>query len=76
MTRRVVITGMGTVNSLASELKQFWNGLCAGQSGVSTIEQFDTSAFKVHFGGEVKHFGCAELQLGQSLSRRCGYDDP
>ena len=56
MMRRVVITGMGTVNSLASDLKQFWNGLCAGRSGVSTIEQFDTSAFKVHFGGEVKHW--------------------
>ena len=56
MTRRVVITGMGTVNSLASELKQFWNGLCAGKSGVSPIEQFDTSAFKVRFGGEVKNW--------------------
>ena len=47
MTRRVVITGMGTVNSLASELKQFWHGLCAGKSGISLIEQFDTAAFKV-----------------------------
>ena len=56
MTRRVVITGLGTVNSLASELKQFWNGLCAGKSGISTIEQFDTTAFKVHFGGEVKNW--------------------
>jgi 3-oxoacyl-[acyl-carrier-protein] synthase II len=56
MTRRVVITGLGTVNSLASELKQFWNGLCAGKSGISTIQQFDTTAFKVHFGGEVKNW--------------------
>jgi 3-oxoacyl-[acyl-carrier-protein] synthase II len=56
MTRRVVITGLGTVNSLASELKPFWNGLCAGKSGISTIEQFDTTAFKVHFGGEVKNW--------------------
>jgi len=56
MTRRVVITGMGTVNSLASELKQFWNGLCAGKSGVSPIEQFDASAFKVRFAGEIKNW--------------------
>jgi 3-oxoacyl-[acyl-carrier-protein] synthase II len=56
MTRRVVITGMGTINSLASELKQFWHGLCAGKSGVSPIEQFDASAFKVRFGGEVKNW--------------------
>jgi 3-oxoacyl-(acyl-carrier-protein) synthase len=54
MTRRVVITGMGTVNSLASELRSFWHGLCAGRSGIGPIELFDTSAFKVKFGGEVK----------------------
>ncbi len=54
MIRRVVITGMGTVNSLSSELTAFWQGLLAGRSGVGLIEQFDTSAFKVRFGGEVK----------------------
>ena len=56
MTRRVVITGLGTVNSLCSDVPGFWSALLAGRSGVGTIEQFDTSAFKVHFGGEVKHF--------------------
>ncbi len=56
MTRRVVITGMGTVNSLCSDVAGFWSALLAGQSGVGSIEQFDTSAFKVHFGGEVKNF--------------------
>lgn len=56
MTRRVVITGMGTVNALSNDLKEFWQALLAGRSGVGLIEQFDTSAFKVHFGGEVKNF--------------------
>jgi 3-oxoacyl-[acyl-carrier-protein] synthase II len=56
MTRRVVITGMGTLNPLANDLEGFWKALCAGKSGVGPIEQFDTSAFKVHFGGEVKNF--------------------
>jgi 3-oxoacyl-[acyl-carrier-protein] synthase II len=56
MTRRVVITGLGTVNSLCSEVRGFWQGLLAGKSGVGSIEQFDTSAFKVHFGGEVKNW--------------------
>jgi 3-oxoacyl-[acyl-carrier-protein] synthase II len=56
MTRRVVITGMGTVNSLATDLRAYWDGLLAGRSGVARIEQLDTSAFKVKFGGEVKHF--------------------
>ncbi|MFM7098068.1 MAG: beta-ketoacyl-ACP synthase II [Gemmataceae bacterium] len=56
MTRRVVITGLGTVNSLSNDIPTFWEYLCAGRSGVSLIEQFDTSAFKVRFGGEVKNF--------------------
>jgi 3-oxoacyl-[acyl-carrier-protein] synthase II len=56
MTRRVVITGMGTVNSLNSDLKSFWHDLCAGKSGIGQLDLFDTSAFKVHFGGQVKNF--------------------
>jgi 3-oxoacyl-[acyl-carrier-protein] synthase II len=56
MTRRVVITGMGTLNPLANDLEGYWKGLCAGKSGIGPITQFDTSAFKVHFGGEVKDF--------------------
>jgi 3-oxoacyl-[acyl-carrier-protein] synthase II len=56
MTRRVVITGMGTVNALSSDLGGYWRALLEGRSGVSLIEQFDTAAFKVHFAGEVKNW--------------------
>src|SRR5215471_2260945 len=56
MTRRVVITGMGTVNALSCDMQAFWRALCAGKSGVGPIEQFDTRDFRVHFGGEVKNF--------------------
>ena len=37
MTRRVVITGMGTVNSLCSDIPGLWSALLAGKSGVGTI---------------------------------------
>src|SRR5260370_42457796 len=67
--RRVVITGMGTVNSLGSEVPEFWRALCAGKSGVSRIELFDTSDFKVHFGGEVKGFN-PETALDAKTARR------
>ncbi len=56
MTRRVVITGMGTVNPLGNDLSRFWQEVCAGKSGIGLIQQFDTAAFKVHIGGEVKDF--------------------
>ena len=69
MTRRVVITGMGTVNPLSSEVPTYWQALCAGRSGIGMIEQFDTSAHKVKFGGEVKNF-CPEAVVDPKTSRR------
>jgi 3-oxoacyl-[acyl-carrier-protein] synthase II len=56
MTRRVVITGLGTVNPLSSDVPAYWEALLAGKSGVGQITLFDTSAFKVHFAGEVRNF--------------------
>lgn len=69
MTRRVVITGMGTVNPLATDLESFWKGLIAGRSGIGFIEQFDTSAFKVRIGGEVKNWN-PEPMLDAKTARR------
>src|ERR1700716_1286478 len=51
--RRVVITGMGVVTALGDTLDGFWSALCAGHSGVGTLTLFDTTEFKVHFGGQV-----------------------
>ncbi|HEV8059215.1 MAG TPA: beta-ketoacyl-ACP synthase II [Gemmataceae bacterium] len=69
MTRRVVITGVGTVNPLASDVREFWKGLCAGKNAIGSIEQMDTSPFKVQFGGEVKNFN-PESELDSKVSRR------
>jgi len=54
--RRVVITGLGCVTALAESANELFAALCEGRSGVSTIESFDTSAYPVRFGGEVKSF--------------------
>src|SRR5215831_17426838 len=69
MTRRVVITGMGTVNALSCDLGGYWRALLEGRSGVSLIEQFDIGAFKVRFGGEVKNFK-PEVWLEAKSARR------
>src|SRR5579864_45707 len=59
--RRVVITGLGTVNPLANSVPAYWSALLAGRSGIAPITQFDTKDFSVHFGGEVKDFDAATL---------------
>src|SRR5436309_13984543 len=51
--RRVVITGMGVVTSLGDSLDRFWSALCSGRSGVGPLTLFDTTEFKVRFGGQV-----------------------
>jgi len=56
MVRRVVVTGLGLITSLASDVEAFWKRLLAGSSGISRIEHFDTSGYTVHIGGEVKDF--------------------
>ncbi len=54
--RRVVITGMGTVNPLAQNTPDYWSGLLAGRSGIGPINLFDPAPFKVQFGGQVRDF--------------------
>jgi 3-oxoacyl-[acyl-carrier-protein] synthase II len=56
MMRRTVITGMGAVTPLATDLRSFWDGLLSGKSGIGPIELVDTKEFKVKFGGEVKNW--------------------
>jgi 3-oxoacyl-[acyl-carrier-protein] synthase II len=54
--RRVVVTGLGTVNPLAHSVPEYWHALRAGMNGIAPITLFDTTNFKVKFGGEVKNF--------------------
>jgi len=54
--RRVVVTGLGIVSALGTDVETFWNNALAGKSGVSRISRFDPSNLEVQFGGEVKNF--------------------
>ena len=67
--RRVVVTGMGTVNPLANAVSEFWNGVLDGRSGIGAISQFDTAAFKVHFGGEVRNLNLESWLDSKNIRR-------
>jgi len=56
MKRRVVITGMGAISPLGSDLNTLWNNLVNGKSGVSTITAFDASELPTRIAAEVKDF--------------------
>jgi 3-oxoacyl-[acyl-carrier-protein] synthase II len=54
--RRVVVTGLGVVSALGSDLESFWNHLVAGQCGIDTITAFDPSGFETRMAAEVRNF--------------------
>ena len=56
MKRRVVITGMGSVNPLGNDVESFWSALLAGRSGDRPTEVFDASTFPTTFSAQVKDF--------------------
>ena len=56
MARRVVITGFGAVTPIGSNVKEFWDSLVEGKSGVDRIAVFDPTDFPVRIAGEVKEF--------------------
>ncbi len=54
--QRVVITGLGAITPLGLTVRETWEGLIAGKSGVATITLFDASEFPVRIAAEVKGF--------------------
>ncbi|OOV88253.1 beta-ketoacyl-ACP synthase II [Oceanospirillum linum] len=58
--RRVVVTGLGLITPLGNSVKESWDGILAGKSGIAPIEHFDTTGFSTQFGGSVKGFDVSE----------------
>src|SRR3972149_436143 len=51
--RRVVVTGLGIVSPLGVGVRTNWDGLLAGQSGIRSIQSFDTSDLSAKIAGQV-----------------------
>ncbi|AHC13599.1 beta-ketoacyl-ACP synthase II [Salinispira pacifica] len=61
MARRVVITGMGSVNPLGHNVKDFWKGIREGRSGVGPITHFDPSEHATRIAAEIKDFNVRDF---------------
>jgi 3-oxoacyl-[acyl-carrier-protein] synthase II len=59
--RRVVITGIGVLTPLSSELELFWQNLIAGKSGIGPVTRFNTAEYDCKIGGEVRDFNPEEF---------------
>ncbi len=54
--KRVVVTGLGTINPLGKNVEEYWEGLSNGVSGAGPITHFDASKFRTTFACEIKNF--------------------
>ena len=59
--RRVVITGMGIVSPVGSQLNEAWSNICEGRSGIGPIQAFDATDFATRIGGAVKGFAVEDF---------------
>lgn len=56
MKRRVVITGLGIVSPVGSDIDSAWDNIVNGRSGIGRITRFDPSTFNAQIAGEVSGF--------------------
>jgi 3-oxoacyl-[acyl-carrier-protein] synthase II len=70
MSRRVVITGMGTVNPLGLTVDEYWRRLAHGESGIGIITRFETSTMSSRIGGQVRDFDHMPWFKDQKMARR------
>ncbi len=54
--RRVVITGMGMISSVGSDVPESWDNVKKGKSGIGSITRFDASEYYSRIAGEVKNY--------------------
>ena len=54
--QRVVITGIGMINSLGNNVEESFKAIVAGECGIDRISLFDPEAYSAQIAGEVKNF--------------------
>ena len=74
MGRRVVVTGLGTVNPIGKDVESFWKAARAGVSGVGKITAVDASALKVSIAAEVPDFDPEQYIERKEARRLDRYD--
>ena len=71
--RRVVVTGLGCISPLGNSVKETWEGILAGKSGVNLIENFDSEKFSTRFAAQVKNFDPSEYMNPKDTKKMDGF---
>ncbi len=65
----MVITGLGLVTPLGVGVKESWQALCAGKSGIGPITRFDATPYQTKIAGEVKDFNPTDFMAQKDANR-------
>ncbi len=68
---RVLVTGLGAVTPAGTNVRDFWENMLAGRSGIDHITFFDTTDFPCKFAGEITEFVPADF-MDRKAARRMG----
>jgi 3-oxoacyl-[acyl-carrier-protein] synthase II len=68
--KRVVVTGLGTINPLGNKIEEYFPNLLKGMSGAELITYFDASLFKTKFACVVKNYDAAAFGLDRKEARK------
>lgn len=58
--RRVVVTGLGAMTPLGTNVDTVWQRVCRGESGIGPITRFDSTGYPARIAGEVRDFDAAK----------------
>lgn len=67
--KRVVVTGLGTINPCGHTVDETWRSVTAGRSGIGAITAFDASEWPVRIAGQVNDWDGREI-LGPRAFKR------
>ena len=72
--RRVVVTGLGTVNPMGLDVATTWQAVCQGKSGIGPVTHFDASSYSTRIVGAVKNFDITMVAAEQAM-QDAGFPD-
>ncbi len=67
--KRVVVTGLGMINSLGLDSKTAFKNICEGKTGVKKITLFDASDFPVQIAAQIDDFDPATVMDGKDIKK-------
>ena len=71
--KRIVVTGMGAITPLGSDVESFWQNLVSGNSGISRVTAFDVEPYPSQIGGQVFGFDAGDWMDPKDAKRNDRY---